>query len=106
MGVHQDELRLRPKEAYDTIATHLGLDPFPANTKFQRYHAWFGHRTELCRNTSLVAALKDRLASEYAFLEELFPYNDVRTSRCERLEDLGRSPETCSFSQREPCDDK
>merc|ERR1712228_918535 len=69
--VHQVSLREAPIEAYNSMAAFIGTVPFPNSTVFKRYNSWRGHRTELCRNSTLRSAMKDHLNSDYLALEEL-----------------------------------
>jgi hypothetical protein len=64
--VHQDHLKADPRHIFSALVAFLGASfHFPITAEFGRYNAWGGHRTELCRNASLVAALREALEPEY-----------------------------------------
>lgn len=94
--VHQDYLREAPREAFGYLLDFLGLDAFPMNARFHRYNSLRGHRTDLCRNASLAAALRTRLAVDYAAVDEALAVGRAKVptsasqhrSRCERPEEL------------------
>lgn len=95
--VHQESLRFAPVETYKRIATFLGASlPFPAGMSFGRYNSQRGHRTDLCRNASLVRAFHRYLSRYYAALERVLevagepvPYAlRLRLTRCDRAEEL------------------
>ncbi|CAJ1348426.1 unnamed protein product [Effrenium voratum] len=107
--VHQASLR-SPKESYNHIARWLGLGPFPA-TVFRRRQFRLGHRTDLCHNASLQAAMKRRLVSEYGVLMQVitlqseFPQPaalrelQLHLSRCDDPEELQEGE--CGFYDKD-----
>eukprot|EP00411_Alexandrium_monilatum_P121986 CAMPEP_0175635444 /NCGR_PEP_ID=MMETSP0097-20121207/1694_1 /TAXON_ID=311494 /ORGANISM="Alexandrium monilatum, Strain CCMP3105" /LENGTH=249 /DNA_ID=CAMNT_0016941081 /DNA_START=1 /DNA_END=747 /DNA_ORIENTATION=- len=98
--LHQQFLRSSPLETYNTAAAFVGAMPWPPWASFQRYNWDRGHRTDLCRNASLLSLVKARLEPEYAALEELLveagtellDAAQIRTTRCDRPEELASTP--------------
>eukprot|EP00928_Gymnodinium_smaydae_P051329 TRINITY_DN3486_c0_g1_i1.p2 TRINITY_DN3486_c0_g1~~TRINITY_DN3486_c0_g1_i1.p2 ORF type:complete len:215 (+),score=46.46 TRINITY_DN3486_c0_g1_i1:2452-3096(+) len=93
---HQDLLRGAPESIYNALAKLLGAGPFPRRLGFYRFNSHRGHRTDLCRNASLVIELRRRLRPEYEALERLLadaempvpPSLTQRLTRCDRPEEL------------------
>eukprot|EP00929_Paragymnodinium_shiwhaense_P032130 TRINITY_DN17869_c0_g1_i2.p1 TRINITY_DN17869_c0_g1~~TRINITY_DN17869_c0_g1_i2.p1 ORF type:complete len:540 (+),score=72.43 TRINITY_DN17869_c0_g1_i2:76-1695(+) len=56
--VHQEVLRIAPRKTYDELVGFLGLGPFPASLRFERRNALAGHRTDICWNRSVRAAVQ------------------------------------------------
>lgn len=94
--VHQEALRSEAKEVFRRLAAFLGAQAFPNGMHFQRANAVYGPRTGLCRNTSLLLALQERLAPEYEAIEAVMaaaglPLPEelrLRRTRCDRAEEL------------------
>eukprot|EP00440_Ansanella_granifera_P065716 gb/GFBE01071270.1/.p1 GENE.gb/GFBE01071270.1/~~gb/GFBE01071270.1/.p1 ORF type:complete len:514 (+),score=45.84 gb/GFBE01071270.1/:1-1542(+) len=90
---HRESLDTYERETYDRIAGFLGVPPFPPQIVFQRKNAMPGHRTDLCRNASLVRRFKLFLKPEYQAIEEavsafgtLPPGVLARRTRCDLLQ--------------------
>eukprot|EP00434_Breviolum_minutum_P005089 symbB.v1.2.004488.t1/scaffold254.1/size251309/11 len=95
--IHQASFRQSFAEVFVDLSQFLGVKR-PLALKAGRYNHHGGHRSDLCRNASLVADLKDLLSSEYRAVEELLlshgngaPLPEellLRKTRCDRPEDL------------------
>jgi len=92
---HQDELKYDTEHFWQRLAKHVGtVDAFPAeHLHRERTNARPGHRTDLCRNASLLKKIQSKLEPEYRGLESLLanagsavPESLLqRRSRCEAL---------------------
>lgn len=58
--LHQEDLRRAPADVFSSLAVFLGIKAFP-DMEFPRYNSIGGHRTDLCRNMTLVRALQQNL---------------------------------------------
>ncbi|CAE7023141.1 unnamed protein product [Symbiodinium natans] len=65
LPLHKDFLR-QPAKTYSLVADFLGARyAYPEGTTFGRFNVVGGHRTDLCRNRSLVRRLERMLEPEY-----------------------------------------
>ena len=62
--IHQEFMRELPWETFLQIVSWLGISVVPSELHFGRYNHRPGHRTDLCRNLTLVNLLKGLLSSE------------------------------------------
>ena len=94
--LHQEQLRSHPHVVFPSLVNFLEARySFRSSTVFSRYNSVGGHRTDLCRNASLVSALKLHLEHEYQMQErmmkeatELVPESlQSRQTRCDRMEE-------------------
>ncbi|CAK9086655.1 Transposon Ty2-C Gag-Pol polyprotein [Durusdinium trenchii] len=86
-AVHQAHFRERFKEVFEHLAHFLGVR---------------GHRTDLCRNASLVVDLQRMMSAEYQTVEDLLQSHGGgftapqellrRRTRCDRPEELAEEP--------------
>ncbi|CAE8659102.1 unnamed protein product, partial [Polarella glacialis] len=90
-------LRTSPRLAYNGLALILGAtEPFPTEAEFRRYNHLAGHRTDLCRNATLVRELKEALDQEYVVIERSLTFEGgeapeelkLRLTRCDREQEL------------------
>ena len=65
LPMHRDFLR-QPERTYSIVAAFLGVRyTYPERTVFGHFNAVGGHRTDLCKNQSLVRRLQRQLEPEY-----------------------------------------
>ena len=65
LALHKDFLH-KPEHTYSIVAEFLGARyKYPKGTSFGRFNVVGGHRTDLCRNGSLVRRLQKMLEPEY-----------------------------------------
>eukprot|EP00913_Durusdinium_trenchii_P019956 g18755.t2 len=68
-AVHQAHFRERFKEVFEHLAHFLGVRPTDFQAHRLNHHG--GHRTDLCRNASLVVDLQRMMSAEYQTVEDL-----------------------------------
>eukprot|EP00927_Polykrikos_kofoidii_P061612 TRINITY_DN56445_c0_g1_i1.p1 TRINITY_DN56445_c0_g1~~TRINITY_DN56445_c0_g1_i1.p1 ORF type:complete len:517 (+),score=46.29 TRINITY_DN56445_c0_g1_i1:193-1743(+) len=93
--LHQAFLRDNPREAYNALASFLGVAPFSPRTTFHRYNSIRGNQTDVCHNSTLMSELKENFSSEYETLIESMQFVDaiipeelrLRQTRCDRPTD-------------------
>lgn len=82
--LHQEELRRAPADVFSSLAGFLGVKAFP-DIEFPRYNSIGGHRTDLCRNMTLVRALQQNLEADYQMQEKMMQLSNPNRSLMARL---------------------
>ncbi|CAL1126558.1 unnamed protein product [Cladocopium goreaui] len=105
--LHQEELRRAPADVFSSLAGFLGVKAFP-DIEFPRYNSIGGHRTDLCRNMTLVRALQQNLEADYQMQEKMMQLSNPNRSlmarlrrRLTRCHDIDRVKDTASLEDRE-----
>lgn len=98
--VHQASLRKKPGETYGRMAKWLGAtEPFPGGMIFKRYNFRRGHRTDLCKNSTVQNVLKAMLASEYASIQLAIQWQEQTFFQPEALLELRSKQSRCDMSE-------
>jgi len=101
--IHQSALRVMPRQVYNALALNLGVQPFDPSMDFYQWNAHKGHRTDLCRNASLLQALQQHFEADYVALEGFFVDSgltvpaelQLRATRCDRAAEFDEGSLSC-----------